>query len=127
MDLYYLMDLTWSMKDDKETLVGLGWKMANTLGTFTTNFRLGFGSYADKPLMPYIFPKHEENPCKSENAVCKPLYSFWHHLELTDNIPRFIHEVCLIYILIFLLIYYLISATHKDSKIYKHDIKFINL
>ncbi|XP_011864288.1 PREDICTED: integrin beta-nu isoform X1 [Vollenhovia emeryi] len=93
LDLYYLMDLTWSMKDDKETLVGLGWKIANTLGTFTTNFRLGFGSYADKPLMPYIFPKHEENPCKSENAVCKPLYSFWHHLELTDNIPRFIHQV----------------------------------
>ncbi|XP_067216749.1 integrin beta-nu isoform X2 [Linepithema humile] len=87
------MDLTWSMKDDKETLVGLGWKLANTLGTFTTNFRLGFGSYADKPLMPYIFPGHEKNPCKSEHAVCTSLYSFWHHLELTDNIPRFIHEV----------------------------------
>ncbi|RLU15411.1 hypothetical protein DMN91_012405 [Ooceraea biroi] len=93
LDLYYLMDLTWSMKDDKETLVGLGSRMANTLGTFTTNFRLGFGSYADKPLMPYIFPGHEENPCKSEHAVCTPLYSFWHHLELTNNIPRFIHEV----------------------------------
>lgn len=95
------MDLTWSMKDDKETLVGLGWKMANTLGTFTPNFRLGFGSYADKPLMPYIFPKHEENPCKSENAVCKPLYSFWHHLELTDNILKFIHEVCILLYRIF--------------------------
>lgn len=97
LDLYYLMDLTWSMKDDKDTLVRLGWKLANTLGTFTTNFRLGFGSYADKPLMPYIFPKHEDNPCKSENAVCKPLYSFWHHLELTDNITRFIHEVCVLH------------------------------
>lgn len=94
MDLYYLMDLTWSMKDDKETLVGLGSRMANTLGTFTRYFRLGFGSYADKPLMPYIFPGHEKNPCKSEHAFCTPLYSFWHHLELTDNIPRFIQEVC---------------------------------
>ncbi|KAL6254269.1 hypothetical protein P5V15_014884 [Pogonomyrmex californicus] len=74
LDLYYLMDLTWSMKDDKETLVRLGWKIANTLGSFTTNFRL-------------------ENPCKSENAICKPLYSFWHHLKLTDNVSRFIHEV----------------------------------
>ncbi|XP_020300729.1 integrin beta-nu-like isoform X2 [Pseudomyrmex gracilis] len=93
LDLYYLMDLTWSMKDDKETLVGLGSRMANTLGTFTRYFRLGFGSYADKPLMPYIFPGHEKNPCKSEHAFCTPLYSFWHHLELTDNIPRFIQEV----------------------------------
>lgn len=93
LDLYYLMDLTWSMRDDKVTLVRLGRKMANTLGTFTTNFRLGFGSYADKPLMPYVFPGHEENPCRSEHTVCTPLYSFWHRLELTDNVTRFIHEV----------------------------------
>lgn len=93
LDLYYLMDLTWSMKDDKETLVGLGWKMSTTFGTFTQNFRLGFGSYADKPLMPYLFPGHEENPCKSEHATCAPLYSFQHHLELTEDINRFVHEV----------------------------------
>ncbi|KAG7198720.1 hypothetical protein KM043_001711 [Ampulex compressa] len=93
LDLYYLMDLTWSMKDDKETLVGLGSKMARTLGTFTTNFRLGFGSYADKPVMPFIFPGHEDNPCKSEHAFCSPLYSFRHHLELTKDVRRFVHEV----------------------------------
>lgn len=93
LDLYYLMDLTWSMKDDKDTLVALGWKMAHTLGTFTTNFRLGFGSYADKPLMPFIFPGHEDNPCKSEHATCAPLYSFRHHLALTADVNQFVRKV----------------------------------
>ncbi|KZC05488.1 Integrin beta-nu [Dufourea novaeangliae] len=74
LDLYYLMDLTWSMKDDKDTLVSLGWNMTNTLERFTNKFRLGFGTYADKPLMPFVFPGHEENPCKSALAECSPLY-----------------------------------------------------
>ncbi|XP_046835815.1 integrin beta-nu [Vespa crabro] len=93
LDLYYLMDLTWSMKDDKDTLVGLSRKMTDTLGTFTDNFRLGFGSYADKPLMPFIFPGHENNPCRSEYATCAPLYSFKHHLPLTGDVDQFVRKV----------------------------------
>ncbi|KOC66084.1 Integrin beta-nu [Habropoda laboriosa] len=93
LDLYYLMDLTWSMKDDKDTLVSLGWNMSNTFGKITNDFRLGFGSYADKPLMPMTFPGHEDNPCRSEHAVCSPLYSYWHHLRLTYDTEQFIKEV----------------------------------
>ena len=93
LDLYYLMDLTWSMKDDKDTLASLGQDMKQKLGLFTTNYRLGFGSYADKPLMPFIFPGHEENPCRSEHSVCSPLYCFQHHLALTEDIQRFVKEV----------------------------------
>ncbi|XP_034935978.1 integrin beta-nu [Chelonus insularis] len=93
LDLYYLMDLTWSMNDDKDTLVSLGWKIAHTLGTFTSNFRLGFGSYADKPLMPYVFPGHENNPCSSQNTVCAPLYSFKNHMQLSEDVLQFIQQV----------------------------------
>lgn len=93
LDLYYLMDSTWSMKDDKETLVSLGWNMSQTFGSITSHFRLGFGSYADKPVMPYVFPGHEENPCKSEHAECSPIYAYWHHLKLTNDVHRFIVEV----------------------------------
>lgn len=81
------------MKDDKDTLVGLSRKMTDTLGTFTNNFRLGFGSYADKPLMPFVFPGHENNPCRSEYATCAPLYSFRHHLELTGDVDQFVRKV----------------------------------
>ncbi|XP_053982497.1 integrin beta-nu [Hylaeus volcanicus] len=93
LDLYYLMDLTWSMRDDKETLVSLGWNMTTTINKFTSNFLIGFGSYADKPLMPYVLPGHEDNPCKSEHAHCASLYPFQHHLKLTEDIEQFIKKV----------------------------------
>lgn len=54
VDLYYLMDLSNSMKDDKEKLTTLGNELANTMKSITKNFRLGFGSFVDKPMMPYI-------------------------------------------------------------------------
>lgn len=83
------------MKDDKDTLVALGLNMTHTIGKFTNNFRLGFGSYADKPLMPLVFHGHEDNPCKSEHSVCSPLYAFRHRLSLSENIHRFVKEVAI--------------------------------
>lgn len=53
VDLYYLMDLSNSMKDDKEKLSKLGSTLASTMKQITRNFRLGFGSFVDKVLMPY--------------------------------------------------------------------------
>ncbi|XP_017881120.1 integrin beta-nu-like [Ceratina calcarata] len=93
LDLYYLMDLTWTMRDDKETMVRLGWNMSQTLGMLTNNFRLGFGSYADKPVMPFVFPGQEENPCKGMHSTCSPVYSYWHRLPLTNDIEQFVKKV----------------------------------
>lgn len=54
VDLYYLMDLSKSMEDDKEKLSALGDKLSETMKGITSNFRLGFGSFVDKVLMPYV-------------------------------------------------------------------------
>jgi len=54
VDLYYLMDLSKSMEDDKEKLGLLGNKLAQEMQRITKNFRLGFGSFVDKTVMPYI-------------------------------------------------------------------------
>lgn len=54
VDLYYLMDLSKSMEDDKEKLSNLGELLINTMNKITSNFRLGFGSFVDKVLMPYV-------------------------------------------------------------------------
>lgn len=54
VDLYYLMDLSKSMEDDKEKLSYLGDKLSDTMRNITSNFRLGFGSFVDKVLMPYV-------------------------------------------------------------------------
>ena len=54
VDLYYLMDLSKSMEDDKEKLSALGDLLAETMKKITSNFRLGFGSFVDKVVMPYV-------------------------------------------------------------------------
>ena len=53
VDLYYLMDLSSSMSDDKDKLSNLGALLSATMRNITSNFRLGFGSFVDKVLMPY--------------------------------------------------------------------------
>lgn len=54
VDLYYLMDLSKSMEDDKDKLSYLGDKLSETMMNITNNFKLGFGSFVDKVLMPYV-------------------------------------------------------------------------
>ena len=54
VDLYYLMDLSKSMEDDKEKLSSLGDLLSETMQKITSNFRLGFGSFVDKVVMPYV-------------------------------------------------------------------------
>ena len=54
VDLYYLMDLSNSMKDDKESLSKLGIELATEMDKITRNFKLGFGSFVDKTVMPYV-------------------------------------------------------------------------
>lgn len=93
LDLYLLMDLTWSMRDDKETLVKMGGSLSKSLSNLTENFRLGFGSFADKPIMPYINPGSEDNPCKLVHDTCLPTYGFKHKLALTENVKQFIERV----------------------------------
>lgn len=93
LELYYLMDLTWSMRDDKQTLVGMGGSLSTSLSNLTNHFRLGFGSFADKPIMPFINPGSEENPCKLVHEECLPTYGFKHKLGLTDDIQQFVAKV----------------------------------
>lgn len=52
VDLYFLMDLSRSMSDDKDQLEKLGDKLAYTMRNMTRFFRLGFGSFVDKNIKP---------------------------------------------------------------------------
>lgn len=65
MDLYYLMDLSLSMKDDLDNIRNLGTKLAEEMRQLTSNFRLGFGSFVDKNISPFSYtaPKYQNNPC----------------------------------------------------------------
>lgn len=87
VDLYYLMDLSKSMEDDKEKLSSLGTKLAQTMKQITSNFRLGFGSFVDKTVMPYVstVPKKLEKPCDN----CEAPYGFRNHMQLNENTLKF--------------------------------------
>uniref|UniRef100_A0A182JW23 Integrin beta n=1 Tax=Anopheles christyi TaxID=43041 RepID=A0A182JW23_9DIPT len=95
LDMYYLMDLTWSMRDDKATLENMGSQLAVALANLTANYQLGFGSFADKPAVPFIQsePHRLQNPCYSENDQCEPTYGFRHRLKITRDIDSFIAQV----------------------------------
>lgn len=73
LDLYLLMDLSYSMRDDLNNLKELGSQIgtfieyvlhfrvlfnciftAVRIGNITTNYRLGFGAFVDKPIAPYV-------------------------------------------------------------------------
>jgi hypothetical protein len=60
----------------------------------TKNFRLGFGSFVEKEIMPFVntAPRKFNNPCTGKDssfAQCVSPYSFIHHLNLTDNAAQF--------------------------------------
>ncbi|XP_051786270.1 integrin beta-5 [Erpetoichthys calabaricus] len=97
VDLYYLMDLSLSMKDDLDTIRNLGTKLAEEMKKLTSNFRLGFGSFVDKNLSPFSYtePKYQDNPCYGYKLCpqCVPSFGFRHLLSLTDKVDRFNEEV----------------------------------
>lgn len=91
VDLYYVMDLSHSMKDDKDKLAQLGNKFAEEMSSITSNFRLGFGSFVDKVSAPYVamHPKMLEQPCPG----CASPYGFRNHMPLSEETAKFAEEV----------------------------------
>lgn len=66
VDLYYLMDLSASMFDDLQKIKDLGSTLSKEMANLTSKFRLGFGSFVEKPTLPFIKITEEElaNPCR---------------------------------------------------------------
>ncbi|CAL4103914.1 unnamed protein product, partial [Meganyctiphanes norvegica] len=91
VDLYYLMDLSKSMEDDKESVANLGNKMAEVLQKHTRQVRLGFGSFVDKVVLPFVdmSPQKLREPCSG----CARPYAFRNDLPLNDNPDSFKSKV----------------------------------
>ncbi|KAK9530354.1 hypothetical protein VZT92_011860 [Zoarces viviparus] len=96
VDLYYLMDLSYSMNDDLFRLRTLGKGLAEAMNRTTSNLRMGFGAFVDKPISPYMYISPKEavkNPCYSINTTCLPQFGYKHVLSLTEKVGRFTEEV----------------------------------
>ncbi|KAA8585372.1 hypothetical protein FQN60_004066 [Etheostoma spectabile] len=96
VDLYYLMDLSYSMKDDLARLRTLGNELAVAMGRTTSNLRMGFGAFVDKTTSPYMYmypPEAVKNPCYGIHDTCLAQFGFKHVLSLTERVARFTEEV----------------------------------
>uniref|UniRef100_A0A8C9ZJP2 Integrin beta n=1 Tax=Sander lucioperca TaxID=283035 RepID=A0A8C9ZJP2_SANLU len=96
VDLYYLMDLSFSMKDDLARLRTLGSELAVAMGRTTSNLRMGFGAFVDKTTSPYMYmypPEAVKNPCFGIHDTCLAQFGFKHVLSLTEKVARFTEEV----------------------------------
>ncbi|KAM6038704.1 LOW QUALITY PROTEIN: integrin beta-7, partial [Theristicus caerulescens] len=95
MDLYYLMDLSYSMKDDLENVRKLGSDLLAALRNVTSSVRIGFGSFVDKTVLPYVsmLPSRLRNPCLEQQEPCDPPAAFRHVLSLTADAGAFAEHV----------------------------------
>jgi len=88
VDLYYLMDLSKSMEEDKNKLAKLGNTIAAKMNEITKNFKLGFGSFVDKVVSPFVsmVPEKLESPCNlTTGEKCVPPYGFIHQMTLDSD------------------------------------------
>ncbi|XP_069815067.1 integrin beta-1-A-like isoform X3 [Dendropsophus ebraccatus] len=77
IDLYYLMDLSDSMKDDLENVKKLSTELMEKMKEITSDFRIGLGSFVGKTDI-------STDPCTTEQNCTSP-FSFKNVLSLTHN------------------------------------------
>ncbi|KAI5107344.1 integrin beta-2 [Silurus meridionalis] len=97
VDLYYLMDLSYSMGDDLKNVKNLGIEILKKLQQITGNARIGFGSFVDKTLLPFTDTAEEKlkKPCPAKEKQCQPAFGYQHVLSLTKDEKIFFEKVSL--------------------------------
>uniref|UniRef100_A0AAX7TLI0 Integrin beta n=1 Tax=Astatotilapia calliptera TaxID=8154 RepID=A0AAX7TLI0_ASTCA len=93
VDLYYLMDLSYSMNDDLARLVTLGNDLAAAMGKKTSNLHMGFGAFVDKTMSPYMYTFPSQAISNPIGVQCQAQFSFKNVLSLTEKVSRFTEEV----------------------------------
>lgn len=94
VDLYFLTDLSYTMRDDLETVSQLTNDIVLAMRKVTKKLHMGFGAFVDKPVFPFIVPTKEylQNPCLNvgnASIQCDPPFLFKHILSLTDEYEAF--------------------------------------
>ncbi|XP_045460964.1 integrin beta-PS-like [Harmonia axyridis] len=89
VDLYYIIDNSYSMREHKDKLAALGKELFETMSNITNDFKIGFGSFIDKQSGPFVSQQPDllKNPCGI--VKCVPAYGFKNHLPLTEHFESF--------------------------------------
>ncbi|NXN12602.1 ITB4 protein, partial [Indicator maculatus] len=91
VDLYILMDFSYSMSDDLDNLKSMGQKLAEFLQDLTSNYTIGFGKFVDKVSSPQTDMRPEKLREPWNNADSP--FSFKNVIRLTSNINHFSQEL----------------------------------
>ncbi|KAM6376920.1 integrin beta-4 isoform 2-T2 [Pluvialis apricaria] len=91
VDLYILMDFSYSMSDDLDNLKSMGQKLATVLQELTSNYTIGFGKFVDKVSSPQTDMRPEKLREPWNNADSP--FSFKNVIRLTSNINYFSQEL----------------------------------
>ncbi|XP_019358966.1 PREDICTED: integrin beta-4 isoform X3 [Gavialis gangeticus] len=91
VDLYILMDFSYSMSDDLDNLKKMGQQLAEVLRKLTSNYTIGFGKFVDKVSVPQtdMRPEKLREPWNGAD----PPFSFKNVIRLTSNIDHFSREL----------------------------------
>nr|XP_046260095.1 integrin beta-2 [Scatophagus argus] len=95
VDLYYLMDLSYSMKDDLENVKDLGQDLFAELNKITEHARIGFGAFVDKTVLPYTNTNEKklQKPCDENDQQCQAAFGYRHVLNMTPSKDDFKRKV----------------------------------
>uniref|UniRef100_A0A8C5HPZ8 Integrin beta n=1 Tax=Gouania willdenowi TaxID=441366 RepID=A0A8C5HPZ8_GOUWI len=95
VDLYYLVDVSASMQENLDHLKTVGVALSLRMMERSSDLWLGFGSFVDKPVSPYInvHPSKINNPCSDYEIRCRPAHGFHHVLSMTGNMSEFSHVI----------------------------------
>ncbi|XP_077183892.1 integrin beta-4 isoform X2 [Paroedura picta] len=87
VDLYILMDFSYSMSDDLDNLKQMGEELAKILRTMTDDYTIGFGKFVDK----VSAPQTDMRPVKLREPWnnADPPFSFKNVIRLTKEISTF--------------------------------------
>ncbi|XP_061839205.1 integrin beta-8 isoform X1 [Nerophis lumbriciformis] len=91
VDLYYLVDVSASMQENLDHLKTVGVALSLRMTEHSSDLWLGFGSFVDKPVSPYInvHPTKINNPCSDYEIRCRPAHGFHHVLSMSGNMSEF--------------------------------------
>uniref|UniRef100_A0A670IB52 Integrin beta n=1 Tax=Podarcis muralis TaxID=64176 RepID=A0A670IB52_PODMU len=91
VDLYILMDFSYSMRDDLDNLKTMGQQLANFLTQLTSDYTIGFGKFVDKVTAPQTDMRPER--LREPWTGADPPFSFKNVIRLTHDINKFSQEL----------------------------------
>ncbi|CAF95982.1 unnamed protein product, partial [Tetraodon nigroviridis] len=93
VDLYYLMDLSNSMKDDLKNVKQLGNGLLTALKTITEHAQIGFGAFVDKTVLPFTNTNEKKLQTPCDDNDCQAAFGYRHVLSLTPSEEEFKKKV----------------------------------